>query len=118
MPTNTDRIAALETDTNALKTRDAVLSERVESLSALTTARFQQVAADNERLRTEVTQLKADDDTLRAADSERGQRVALLDSTVKELKAVSERWGQCWWQLAAGIALALLGGAVGYLSKR
>lgn len=56
--------------------------------------------------------------TLRAAFAESEKRNAVLEAAVKELKATSEKWGQRWWQLAAGAALLLVGGVAGYLFKR
>jgi len=118
MATNTERIVALEAETKQLKVGEAVLVERLEAMKTLADSHRQGFIEEQNRLRSEVSQLKAEYDALRAALTESEKRNAVLEAAVKELKAGADKWGQRWWQLAAGIALAVVGGVAGYLLKR
>ena len=107
MATNTQRLDQLEKVVNSLLANEKALEVRLEWLDEAD-ARADAAAAI---LREEL-------ERGRQRQTETDQRNAVLEATVKELKAVSEKWGQRWWQLAAGIALAVVGGVAGYLLKR
>ena len=107
MATNTERLDSLEKQVAALNVQEKVFARDL--------THFESAAKQS---RDEAAKLQAESVTLRAAFAESEKRNAVLDATVKELKATSEKWGQRWWRLAAGIALVLVGGVAGYLLKR
>lgn len=107
MATNTERLDTLEKQVAALNVQEKVFGRD-----------FTHLESSVKQLREEVAKLRAEFDTLRAALAESEKRNAVLESALKELKATSDKWSQRWWQLAAGIALATVGGVAGYLLKR
>lgn len=118
MATNTDRITKLEAEVHQLKIADVAASGLFEREVALLRAELRHLAEENDRLRADVTKLKAENDALRAANSERDKKDAVVEAVVKELKATTEKWGQRSWQVVAGLAIAVVGGVIGYLLKR
>lgn len=107
MATNTERLDALEKQVAALNVQEKVFGRD-----------FTHLESAVKQLRDEVTKLRAEFDALRVAFAESEKRNAVLEAAVKELKVASEKWGQRWWQLAAGATLLLVGGVVGHLLKR
>jgi chromosome segregation ATPase len=43
---------------------------------------------------------------------------AVLRTELDDVQKSRDTWGQRWWQIAAGLAIAVAGGVVGYLLKR
>ena len=107
MATNTERIDQLEKAVNTLLANEKVFALRLEMLDRA-----------DARSEAATTALREELDPLRQRQTETDQRNAVLEATVKELKATTDKWSQRLWQLAAGITLAVVGGVAGYLLKR
>jgi len=107
MATNTERLDSLEKQVAAHNVQEKVFAR---DLTYFESAMKQ--------VRDDLAKLNAESVTLRSAFAESEKRNAVLEAAVKELKAGADKWGQRWWQLAAGIALAVVGGVAGYLLKR
>ena len=107
MATNTQRLDQLEKLVNSLLANEKALEVRLEWLDEAD-ARADAAAAI---LREEL-------ERGRQRQTETDQRNAVLEAAVKELKTTSEKWGQRWWQLAAGLVVAIVSGTAVYLLKR
>ncbi len=107
MATNTERIDQLEKAVNTLLANEKVFALRLEM--------FDRADA---RAETATTALREELERGRQKQVESDQRNAVLEATVRELKAVSEKWGLRWWQLAAALAVGILSWLAGSLTKR
>ena len=106
MATNTERLDSLEKQVAALNVQEKVFARDLTHFESAM-----------KQWRDEVAKLRAEHEALRAALTESEKRSAVLEAAVKELKAGSDKWGQRWWTLAAGIVLILVSGGAGYLIK-
>ncbi len=106
MATNTQRIDDLEKRVNGLNAEEKVTAIRIHGL--------EQADARSE---TATTAVREELDRIRQKQAEADQRNALLEATVKELKVGTDKWGQRLWQLAAGLAVAVLSWFAGRLTK-
>ena len=107
MATNTQRIDQLEKTVNTLLANERALDVRLQVLTAT-----------DARAETATTALREELDRIRQKQAESDQRNAVLEATVKELKTTSDKWGQRWWQLAAGLTVGILSWIAGYMTKR
>jgi len=86
MATNTERLDSLEKQVAALNVQEKVFARDLTHVESAA-----------KQLRDEVAKLQAESVTLRATFAESEKRNAVLEATVKELKAGSDTWGQRLW---------------------